>query len=65
MTLDVYSGLFDDDIDGAAARLDEQLRRAEPPVEFVESARGVPVGYPTITNRPPRAAILAPETGAA
>ena len=43
MTLDGYSGLFDDDINGAAARLDEPLRRAEPPVE---SARGVPVVYP-------------------
>ena len=49
MTLDGYSGLFDDDINGAAARLDEQLRRAEPPVESVESvesAGGVPVVYP-------------------
>ena len=41
MTLDGYSGLFDDDINGAAARLDEQLRRAEPPVESVESVESV------------------------
>lgn len=27
MTLDVYSGLFDDDLDGVAARLDEQISR--------------------------------------
>ena len=33
MTLDVYSGLFDDDVDGVAARLDEQIRRVEPHLE--------------------------------
>ena len=52
MTLDVYSGLFDDDIDGVAARLDEQLKRARP---TVESARCVPNVYPTIKNLSSRA----------
>ncbi|HJQ87338.1 MAG TPA: tyrosine-type recombinase/integrase, partial [Propionibacteriaceae bacterium] len=27
MTLDVYSGLFDDDLDGVAARLDQECHR--------------------------------------
>ena len=61
MTLDVYSGLFDDDVDGVAARLDEQMRRVEPPAE---SVRCMPVVYPTITNLPLRAN-WAQKTGAA
>jgi len=52
MTLDVYSSLFDDDVDGVAARLDEQMRRVE---SDLESARCVPVVYPTIKNLAPRA----------
>jgi integrase len=32
MTLDVYSGLFDDDLDGLALRLDEQASRVSAPV---------------------------------
>jgi integrase len=52
MTLDVYSGLFDDDVDGVAARLDEHIRRVEP---RLDSAKCVPVVYPTITNWPARA----------
>jgi integrase len=40
MTLDVYSGLFDDDLDGVAARLDEQASR-------VPASNRVPVVYPT------------------
>jgi integrase len=30
MTLDVYSGLFDDDLDGVAARLDQECHRLPP-----------------------------------
>ena len=33
MTLDVCSGLFDDDVVGVAARLDELIRRVEPRLE--------------------------------
>jgi hypothetical protein len=30
MTLDVYSGLFDDDLDGVAAKLDQESPRLPP-----------------------------------
>ena len=52
MTLDVYSGLFDDDVDEVAARLDEHMRRVEP---RPDSAKCVPNVYPTIKNLPPMA----------
>ena len=49
MTLDVYSSLFDDDVDGVAARLDEQMRRIESDLESAVKFRypgdgSVPVG---------------------
>ena len=49
MTLDVYSGLFDDDLDGVADRLDEAARsarvprvRPEPPVTNLRGRRATP-----------------------
>lgn len=42
MTLDVYSGLFDDDLDGVAAQLDEQLTRTTSKIKRTAKVQPMP-----------------------
>ena len=53
MTLDVYTGLFRDDLDGVATALDGMLREAQPHGRVLAEGRGGSVVPIDSTNAPP------------